>query len=648
MSEIVRQEIYDAIASIRLIDPHTHIDPHAAASSSLADILGYHYYTELAHSAGMPKAEIEEAGISPRELVRRLVGGLRHIDNTANYAWLVQLCKKFFEFQDDRVDADNWESLYDAAEQRMATADWSQTVLDESNVEAVFLTNDFDDSLEGFDAATYIPCLRTDDLVFHFAKPDTQARLAACSGVEQDGSLGRLRDALQQRFEHFVSRGARACAISIPPTFEPSPVSDGRAGTALDHVLRQNLMADSSHVHALSRRIFWTLAELCDEYSLPFDLMIGVNRGVYADGVHQGQDLYDSRVSLTQYRELFNVFSDVKFPISVLASVTNQELVSHAWIFPNVFTNGHWWYSNTPSFIHRDAHARLEAVPRNKQVAYYSDAYKLEFVWPKFDMYRRMLARILTDHFVVGSGWTEEQAIDLARQVLRGNVDAIFGRPDESVQPGDDAHGSDVDILDHPSEANTSQEPGIARPTDTILTEPEIAAASAALAAGAIGMVTVDEQRPEPESQDDDVSGEPATIETPGMDDESETDEAATWIPDDDPLPTDEEISQVDVADVELREPAGEPALVDADAIESVADDEPLDVGDLLSDDAAEVAESVSQITPLRGDSSFAPDDDSLQLEPDPTTGELTMHPEDTDDNEFILDEIDEEDETAG
>ena len=48
--------------------------------------------------------------------------------------------------------------------------------------------------------------------------------------------------------------------------------------------------------------------------------------------------------------------------ISVLASVTNQELVSYAWIFPNVVTNGHWWYSNTPTYIEHDARARLEAA----------------------------------------------------------------------------------------------------------------------------------------------------------------------------------------------------------------------------------------------------------------------------------------------
>ena len=154
--------------------------------------------------------------------------------------------------------------------------------------------------------------------------------------------------------------------------------------------------------------------------------MIGVERQVYTGGVYQGCDLYDSRVSLIQYRELFNAFPGVTFPISVLASVTNQELTSYSWIFPNVVTFGHWWYSNTPTFIAHDAAARLEAVPRSKQIGYYSDMYKLEFALPKFAMYKRLLARILAQRFVIERGWSEERAAALGRQVLEGNTERIF------------------------------------------------------------------------------------------------------------------------------------------------------------------------------------------------------------------------------
>ena len=147
------------------------------------------------------------------------------------------------------------------------------------------------------------------------------------------------------------------------------------------------------------------------------------------EGVPQGQDLFDSRVSLIQYRELFNAFPQVVFPVSVLASVTNQELVSYAWIFPNVVTHGHWWYSNIPSFIERDLAARLEAVPQTKQIGYYSDMYKLEFALPKFAMYKRVLAKILAERLVVDRGWSETQAVALGHQVLRGNVERVFRVP---------------------------------------------------------------------------------------------------------------------------------------------------------------------------------------------------------------------------
>jgi glucuronate isomerase len=170
------------------------------------------------------------------------------------------------------------------------------------------------------------------------------------------------------------------------------------------------------------------LAEYCVEYKLPFDLMIGVNRRVYEDGVFQGQDLYDSRTSLIQYKALFNAFPTVLFPVSVLAETSNQELVSYSWIFPNVITSGHWWYSNIPVHIETDTRARLQAVPMTKQIGYYSDMYKLEFALPKFAMYRRILAKVLAEDFVIGRRWSVDRAVSLGKQVLRGNVETIFGK----------------------------------------------------------------------------------------------------------------------------------------------------------------------------------------------------------------------------
>ncbi|WP_437188496.1 glucuronate isomerase [Planctomicrobium sp. SH668] len=424
MNDTLDWDLYSGLEELVLIDPHSHINPHAAASKNLADLLGYHYYTELAHSAGLPKHLIEDPSIGPKEKVGRLVEKLADLNNTIQVSWLIEMCQEFFDFHEKQITPDNWEALYDNAELKLSQPDWEESVLRESGLEKVFLTNDFDDPLMGFDTSRYVPCLRTDDLVFHFTKPEVRERLAKASGVDFT-DLVSLRSAIGQRFDHFTRNNAKACAISLPPTFSPEQVDAGVAAGIVARVLKGDELCGDDQ-KTLGQWVFWTLTEFCAEHGLPFDLMIGVNRRVYAEGVFQGQDLFDTRVSLIQYKSVFNAFPQVTFPISVLTHMSNQELVSYSWIFPNVVTNGHWWYSNIPAYIETDTRARLEAVPRSKQIGYYSDMYKLEFGLPKFRMYKRTLARVLAEEYVRRRQWSEVQAIDLGHQILRGNVERIF------------------------------------------------------------------------------------------------------------------------------------------------------------------------------------------------------------------------------
>jgi glucuronate isomerase len=216
-------------------------------------------------------------------------------------------------------------------------------------------------------------------------------------------------EAFGSLFERFVKRGAKACAISLPPDFAVSATPKG-------------LAAKMWH----QKSILYALARQCREFGLAFDLMIGVNRDVYTWGVSKGKDLFDGRCSLIQYEDLFNEFPEVTFCVSVLSSGLNQELASYSWIFPNVVTSGHWWYSNIPAYIETDLRARLQAVPKTKQIGYYSDMYKLEFALPKYNMYRRILARVLADDFVRSGKLSEAGAVDLARLLLRDNVRRIF------------------------------------------------------------------------------------------------------------------------------------------------------------------------------------------------------------------------------
>jgi glucuronate isomerase len=353
--------------------------------------------------------------VSPRDRVREIVKFMDRYDNTAQYAWFLDIAKTFLGFTGNRIAPADADRLFDAAEKTFAQKDWEKQVREKTRLEKIFLTNEFDDPLADFDTNVYVPCLRTDTLVFHLDKPDTRRRLAVATGVEvRDAAT--LRMALVKLFMHFTRNGAKACAISLPPNFHPAKFDD-------EHIYEQ---MQFHGFHDLAPGVFWMIAEFCRDFRLPFDLMIGVNRRVYEKGVYQGQDLFDQRTSLMQYKELFNAFPDVTFPVSVLTSAQNQELVAYSWIFPNVLPNGHWWYSNTPPYIRKDLTERITAVPKTKLIGYYSDAYKLEFVQPKYAMYRRILANVLADEFVRPGLMGEKDAVALGTRLLRDNVKEVF------------------------------------------------------------------------------------------------------------------------------------------------------------------------------------------------------------------------------
>jgi glucuronate isomerase len=418
------REIFEEMARWPIFDPHTHIDPHRPAARHWDEILGYHYYTELAHSAGMPADRVARE-LDPATRAANIAAYLDRIDSTVQYAWLLEIARTFHRFPHDRITPKNLSELLDRADHRDDGDAWDREVWQASGLEAVFLTSDFDDPLEGWDRSAYIPCLRTDDLVLNLHEPGTVERLRIASGVDVQDYAG-LRAALGQLFEKFVGHGARACAISLPPDFAPRHAAPRRAVTSMRRAIHGMDLRPDEH-EEIRCTVFWMLAEFCADFRLPFDLMIGPVRNVYPAGVAGGRDLFDRRVSLYSYRELFNHFAGVTFPVSTLAPDAGAELVAYAWIFPNVLPMGHWWYTNLPVYIASDLRARLQGLPKVKLLGYYSDAYKLEFIAPKFNMYRRILAEVLAQDGIQGLGWSVEQALQLARLILLDNPRRVFG-----------------------------------------------------------------------------------------------------------------------------------------------------------------------------------------------------------------------------
>jgi len=250
-------------------------------------------------------------------------------------------------------------------------------------------------------------------------------RLAMKSGVEV-ASPKDLRDAMGWLFRYFIGQGAASAGISVGPDFVPRAPPERDAAQVLRQAAKGRAPS-AEEAEALAAFAFETVVEACRNFRRPLHLMIGAVRNVYPAGVPGGRDVFSKRGSLIAYADLFRRYPEVDFAVSVLPVAWSQELTAFGWIFPNVKPCGHWWYANLPVHIEHDLRQRLEAVPKGKLIGYFSDMYKVEFGLPKFNMYRRILARVLARDFVEPGRMTEEQALQIARMLLRDNPERIFG-----------------------------------------------------------------------------------------------------------------------------------------------------------------------------------------------------------------------------
>lgn len=416
------ETLHGEIAKIAAIDIHSHVRQLEPGASSLRDLLGYHYYIELAWSCGLPKSAMA-AELPDEKMIPALIQTMSKFSNTVQYGWLIDMARQYFGFSDRHLTLDNWKPLAQAVAAKVRSPGWPTEVLRRGNIEKIFLTNNFSESLDGFDRQTFVPCLRCDNLVFTLDLKSVRDALAERSGVNVVDT-GTLRQAFSKVFELFVAHDARSTAISLPPDFVCRPVTDAAAEHLLAATLRGEVL--TAEQQAMFRSyVLYLLADNCRTFQLPMQLMIGVIRDGYQHGVTNGTDVLSNRGSLVQYLDLFNRFPDVTFTVSYLSPTMAHELLTMTWIFQNVRASGHWWYTNVPGYIEEDLRCRIEALPRTKILGYYSDAYYVEFAPPKYSMYRWSLARVLAAQ-VEMKRLTEAEALEVARSVLRDNAKEIF------------------------------------------------------------------------------------------------------------------------------------------------------------------------------------------------------------------------------
>ncbi|MFH1612498.1 MAG: glucuronate isomerase [bacterium] len=424
------QILYKEINKIPIFDTHSHIPYQQPMANNLLDILGYHYYTELCHSATYTKKWTDET-LSKEQKVEEIVKVLPHISNTFQYSWLISMCKDFFGFQDNDLTIKNWKLLYDTIEKKSKEQNYLKWLLKTSNIEKIFLSNTLDDNLEEVDKEIFVPCLRLEVFTKEIENLEIRKRLEKKTNI----SISSLKDyeaAISSIYKYFNEHGATYSMIDLHPNFETNKIEKSVASNIYDKILK-NILLSEQEKKQINAYIVNVLAENNQQNKIPMHLMMGPIRKYYQHGVKSGQDIFNPLNSMSSLQYLFNTYPNVKFIASNLCNTQNLELACYGWLLHNVYPSGHWWYSGNPVEMSIDLKRRLFSVPKTKLIGIYSDAYKIEFILPKIKMYKWILSNVLSE-MVINSkanlsifSFTEEKALETANLLLQENPKKLVG-----------------------------------------------------------------------------------------------------------------------------------------------------------------------------------------------------------------------------
>ncbi len=123
-----------------------------------------------------------------------------------------------------------------------------------------------------------------------------------------------------------------------------------------------------------------------------------------------------SQQTIKQLGEMISRHPKIRFQSFVASRHANQSLCTMARELPNFSLSGYWWLNFFPSVMRQVMEERLDMLPVNKQVGFFSDAYCLEWTYGKSKMELNQLAAVLNVKVAMGQ-YSKDEALRVAKAI---------------------------------------------------------------------------------------------------------------------------------------------------------------------------------------------------------------------------------------
>jgi hypothetical protein len=151
-----------------------------------------------------------------------------------------------------------------------------------------------------------------------------------------------------------------------------------------------------------------------------FQFSFGAEPLPYETGSRLGQR------TIAQLAEMIGRHPGLKFQCLLASRHANQSLCTLTRELPNFSLAAYWWHNFFPDVIRQVIGERLDMVPLNKQVGFFSDAYCVEWCYAKALLVRKQLAQVLGQKIDQGQ-FTLDESIEVARAILYESPQGLLG-----------------------------------------------------------------------------------------------------------------------------------------------------------------------------------------------------------------------------
>ncbi|MCL1855328.1 MAG: hypothetical protein FWF86_06300 [Clostridia bacterium] len=429
MTQVRREEVLKGILTLPALDAHTHVDARHLTARGLHDVLLYHMIVSELYSGGCPDGERlseepDEAEISYR--MERALPYLPHIQNTSCFHICKTILKDLYGWEAP-ITSDNWHTLHSIIRERAKDPQWPREILRRANIRSLSTElwrrgdGSADDILQyALEWAFFARCQWGQfdtallELEVTWDKCETGAPLPVTitEAPKVSRPIRTVQDAADA-MRHYVELIPFGEILAVPQSLSTDIryriVSDEEMQAALDRRGNAGIQERDTYSSYLLE-LFLVEVERRNNGGV-VQFAVGAEPLPYESGSKlRGDTLFDLAAIVSRHKNL-------KFQVFLANASQNQALCTLVRELPNLYAFGYWWHNFYPGFIAQVMEERLDMIPINKQVGFFTDAYCLDWAYGKAMFIRGVMADVMTRRVNAGR-YTLSQALDFCRSLL--------------------------------------------------------------------------------------------------------------------------------------------------------------------------------------------------------------------------------------